>query len=43
MTSRFEPKTSKFPLEAALLQDLNLSNAHSELLGFQLTEKELDQ
>ncbi|OAL76795.1 hypothetical protein AY606_12570 [Acinetobacter sp. SFB] len=43
VVNSYEPKTSKFLSETALLQDLNLSNAHSELLSFQLTDKELGQ
>jgi len=43
VVNTYDSKASKFPSEAALLQDINLSNAHSELLGRQLTDKELGQ
>lgn len=36
-------RISKFPSEAALIQDLNPSNVHSELLCMQLTDEELNQ
>jgi len=36
-------RISKFPSEEALIQDLNTSNVHSELLCLHLTDKEFNQ
>ncbi|MBI1453355.1 hypothetical protein IL972_15720 [Acinetobacter sp. FL51] len=36
-------RISKFPSEEALIQDLNTSNVHSELLCLHLTDEEFNQ